>query len=308
MASNPGLLTDWPWKKLGSFKYGFLVPLVAHSFYSFATKEKAERDVTNFLVLPFLLSRVLHAHIWNLVSRRLTAIEKNRIVDKEIDLDQIARENDWDEQILMNGLVLYLGGMMIPGASKLSVYRSDGIIITVLLHAGPVEFVYYWFHRALHHHYLYSRYHSHHHASIVTQPISSVIHPFAEHIAYFMLFGTPIIATILSGTASIVSIFGYITYIDLMNYMGHCNFEFVPPCLFSIFPLLKFMFYTPSYHSLHHTQFRTNYALFMPLYDYIYGTMDKSSDALYEAWVRRQEETPDAVHLTTLNSADEQQT
>lgn len=71
------------------------MPLVAHSFYSFATKEKAERDATNFLVLPFLLSRVLHAHIWNLVSRRRTAIAKNRIVDKEIDLDQIVRENDW---------------------------------------------------------------------------------------------------------------------------------------------------------------------------------------------------------------------
>lgn len=79
---------------------------------------------------------------------------------------------DRDDQIVMNGLVLYAGGWIIPGASKLSIYRSDGIIITILLHAGPVEFVYYWLHRALHHHYLYSRYHSHHHSSIVTQPIS----------------------------------------------------------------------------------------------------------------------------------------
>jgi aldehyde decarbonylase len=44
--------------------------------------------------------------------------------------------------------------------------------MTALLHAGPVEFLYYWFHRALHHHFLYSRYHSHHHASIVTEPIT----------------------------------------------------------------------------------------------------------------------------------------
>ena len=80
--------------------------------------------------------------------------------------------SDRDDQIVMNGLVLYAGGWILPGASKLSIYRSDGIIITILLHAGPVEFVYYWLHRALHHHYLYSRYHSHHHSSIVTQPIS----------------------------------------------------------------------------------------------------------------------------------------
>lgn len=42
----------------------------------------------------------------------------------------------------------------------------------LILHMGPTEWIYYWFHRALHHHYLYSRYHSHHHASFVTEPVS----------------------------------------------------------------------------------------------------------------------------------------
>ena len=54
------------------------------------------------------------------------------------------------------------------------------------------------------------------------------------------------------------------------------------------------------YHSLHHTQFRTNYSLFMPIYDYIYGTMDKSSDALYEKSLIRPEQLPHVVHLTHL--------
>jgi len=53
-----------------------------------------------------------------------------------------------------------------------------------------------------------------------------------------------------------------------------------------------------SYHSLHHTQFRTNYALFMPFYDYIYGTMDKSSNSLYESSLQRPDDIPDAVYLT----------
>ncbi|KAM1027506.1 hypothetical protein ACFX2I_040248 [Malus domestica] len=52
------------------------------------------------------------------------------------------------------------------------------------------------------------------------------------------------------------------------------------------------------FHSLHHTQFRTNYSLFMPIYDYIYGTMDKSTDALYESSLKRGKELPDVVHLT----------
>nr|GEW86493.1 hypothetical protein [Tanacetum cinerariifolium] len=58
------------------------------------------------------------------------------------------------------------------------------------------------------------------------------------------------------------------------------------------------------YHSLHHTQFRTNYSLFMPFYDYIYGTMDKSSDTLYEKSLQRKEELPNVVHLTHLTAPE----
>ena len=58
------------------------------------------------------------------------------------------------------------------------------------------------------------------------------------------------------------------------------------------------------FHSLHHTQFRTNYSLFMPFYDYVYGTMDKSSDVLYEKSLTRPEESPDVVHLTHLTTPD----
>ncbi|XP_059285900.1 very-long-chain aldehyde decarbonylase CER1-like [Lycium ferocissimum] len=165
-------------------------------------------------------------------------------------------------------------------------WRTDGIIITALIHIGPVEFLYYWFHRALHHHFLYSRYHSHHHSSIVTEPITSVVHPFAEVLVYYALFTIPAIATEFTGTTSISSFVAYTTFIDFMNNMGHCNFELIPKWIFSMFPPLK-------YHSLHHTQFRTNYSLFMPMYDYIFGTMDKSSDKLYEKSVERKAEVPD---------------
>ena len=58
------------------------------------------------------------------------------------------------------------------------------------------------------------------------------------------------------------------------------------------------------FHSLHHTQFRTNYSLFMPIYDYIYGTMDKSSDTLYENSLKRKEESPNVVHLTHLTTPE----
>ncbi|KAM7476203.1 hypothetical protein LguiB_023446 [Lonicera macranthoides] len=304
MASKPGILTDWPWTRLGSFKYVVLAPWVVQSIYNFTTKDENERDLSNFLIFPFLLSRMLHNQIWISLSRYKTAKGKNRIVDKSIEFEQVDRERSWDDQIIFNGTLFYLGNLTLKGAACLPMWRTDGIIITMLLHVGVVEFLYYWLHRALHHHYLYSRYHSHHHSSIVTEPITSVVHPFAEHISYFALFAIPLLTTVLTRTGSVASFAGYVTFIDLMNNLGHCNFELIPKSFFSIFPPLKYLMYTPSYHSLHHTQFRTNYSLFMPLYDYVYGTMDKSTDTLYETSLQRPQESPDAVHLTHLTTPE----
>lgn len=55
---------------------------------------------------------------------------------------------------------------------------------------------------------------------------------------------------------------------------------------------------------MHHTKFRTNYSLFMPLYDYLYNTMDKSSDEVYEKSLQRKEDLPDVVHLTHLTTPE----
>ncbi|WKA05181.1 hypothetical protein VitviT2T_023161 [Vitis vinifera] len=166
---------------------------------------------------------MLHNQLWISLSRHRTAKGNNRIVDKGIEFEQVDRERNWDDQIIFNGIIFYIAYFILPGASHMPLWRVDGVVITILLHTGPVEFLYYWLHRALHHHYLYSRYHSHHHSSIVTEPIT---------------------------------------------------------CF-----------------TLHHTQFRTNYSLFMPFYDYMYGTMDRSSDVLYEKSLTRPEESPDGEEL-----------
>ncbi|KAF8369442.1 hypothetical protein HHK36_032541 [Tetracentron sinense] len=304
MASRPGVLTDWPWKQLGNLKYVILAPWVVHSIYSFATKGDMERDPSNFLIFPFILSRMLHNQLWISLSRYLTAKGKNRILDKTIEFEQVDRESNWDDQIIFNAILFYMANAVLPGASHLPLWRIDGIVLTVLLHMGPVEFLYYWLHRALHHHYLYAHYHSHHHSSVVTEPITSVIHPFAEHIMYFILFAIPLLTMVFTGTASMAAILGYITYIDFMNNMGHCNIELVPKRVFHILPPLKYLMYTPSFHSLHHTQFRTNYSLFMPLYDYIYSTMDTSTEIVYETSLKRREDSPNVVHLTHPTSLD----
>ncbi|XP_055817651.1 very-long-chain aldehyde decarbonylase CER1-like [Solanum dulcamara] len=305
MATKPGILTEWPWARLGNLKYLVLAPFVCHSTYTFfMSEDESQRDMFYILVLPFTLSRIVHYQLWISISRYRTAKGNHRIVDKSIEFDQVDRESNWDDQVILLGLLHYIGYLILEQAHHMPVWRTDGIIITALIHIGPVEFLYYWLHRALHHHFLYACYHSHHHSSIFTEPITAVIHPFAEILAYFTLFAIPMLTTIFTGTVSMASLGVYAIYIDFMNLMGHCNFELIPKWMFSILPPLKYLMYTPSYHSLHHTQFRTNYSLFMPLYDYIYDTVDKSSDTLYEKSLEREAEVPDVVHLTHLTTLE----
>ncbi|KAL4616075.1 hypothetical protein ACB092_07G172700 [Castanea dentata] len=150
MASNPGILSDWPWKHLGSFKYLILAPWAVHSIYSFLFKEESKRDLTNFSILPLLLWRMLHNQIWISISRYQNAKGNNLLVDKSLQFEQVDREQSWDDQIILSGIISYLVNTTVPGSSHLSIWRTDGVILAILLHVGPVEFLYYWLHRALH--------------------------------------------------------------------------------------------------------------------------------------------------------------
>ena len=145
-----------------------LAPLVIDSIYSYASM----RDGEKLLIVALTVWRIVHGQIWISVSRYLTAKGAKRIVNKSIEFDQVDRERTWDDQVIFNSLVIYLLKLYVLGTNTLPFWRLDVMALVVLLHVGPVEFIYYWFHRALHHHFLYSRYHSHHHSSIVTEPIS----------------------------------------------------------------------------------------------------------------------------------------
>uniref|UniRef100_A0A0D3FXV8 Very-long-chain aldehyde decarbonylase CER1-like C-terminal domain-containing protein n=1 Tax=Oryza barthii TaxID=65489 RepID=A0A0D3FXV8_9ORYZ len=162
MATRPGPLTEWPWQWMGGYKYLVLAPVAMHTAHRLATKGWGDFDPAYTFMLPTLLLRMIHNQIWISLSRYQTARRKHLIVDRSLDF----------EQIILNGLLFYLGYAIIPNFRLMPVWRTNGALITILLHMGPVEFLYYWFHRALHHHFLYSRYHSHHHASVVTEPIT----------------------------------------------------------------------------------------------------------------------------------------
>ncbi|KAF3953469.1 hypothetical protein CMV_021095 [Castanea mollissima] len=78
-------------------KYLILAPWAIQGIYSFIVKEESERDLTNFLILPFLLWRMLHNQIWISLSRYRNAKGGNLLVDKSLEFEQVDREQNWDD-------------------------------------------------------------------------------------------------------------------------------------------------------------------------------------------------------------------
>ncbi|CAM6108701.1 unnamed protein product [Calypogeia fissa] len=281
MATQPGPLYEWPWSRLGNFKYLLYVPFVVKATHA-NVFGGYDRDNWCLHMLLLTVLRYLHGQMWMSLSRMHHVIEKYQVQQKPINFEQVDREKTWEDYLIFHAILATAVHAYLPGFNNFPLWDSKGIVFVLLLHAGPTEFAYYWLHRALHHHYLFTRYHSHHHASFVTEPVSGTVHPFLEHVSYSAVFAVPQVGAWALGGGSIGMIYFYSLGFDFMNAVGHCNWEFFPPWVFSIFPPLKYLVYTPTYHSLHHSQVHTNFALFMPLYDYLGGTVDKNSDSLYQ--------------------------
>lgn len=333
MASKPGPLYKFPWEDMGSFKYLLLAP-----FAVAAATGNDDQDNWCWHMCAIVALRYIMAQFFLTVSRFHAFTKHTRIQDKGIQFAQIDREDHWDDYILLQVYVATaVHHLPYLGYSGFPLLNVAGLKQMLLWHVGPAEFVYYWLHRALHHHYLYSRYHSHHHAckyfevtllvlrngveissytlfpffltAFVTEPITGSVHPFMEHLMYTAVFAIPLLGPFFQGGASIAMFYSYMIGFDTLNMIGHCNFEFVPRFIMAI-PGFKYLLYTPSYHSLHHSRIHCNFCLFMPIYDAMFGTVNwKVTDKLYDLASQGKAVPmgpPDVVfvgHGTTLTSA-----
>jgi len=296
MATNPGLLYKFPWEDWGNGKYLLFAPFVAAVAFGYD-----DQDHWALHVLCMAAMRYLNAQAWQMASRSYTTNERTRIQTKLLEFKQVDRERDWDDYIILQSIIMTLVHWYLPGYAQFPLFNAKGFWHALLFHVGPTEYIYYWFHRALHHHSLFAAYHSHHHASFLTEPISGTCHPFMETLGYTANFAIPMLGPWWTGTNSVALIYCYLFVFDFLNAWGHCNFEIVPYRLFEAFPPLKYLLYTPSYHSLHHSRVHTNFCLFMPLYDYVYGTASPESDSLHaSAWQGGRvasDKKPDVVFL-----------
>jgi len=299
MASKPGVMYDFPWEPMGNYKYLLLAPFAVAAAAGLDDSD----DWCRHMVL-LVLARYVLAQLFVTASRIHAISGKHRIQKRGVNFEQMDREDNWDDFLILQALVMTAVHWVLPGFANFPLFSWRGLAQCALLHAGPTEFVYYWFHRALHNHALYGAYHSHHHKSFVTEPTSGSCHPFMEHLGYTANFAIPMLGTWMLGGASIGMFYFYTCAFDVLNLIGHCNWEFVPARLYQSVPLLKYLVYTPSYHSLHHSRVHTNFCLFMPFYDWLGGTLERESDG--KTWtsdklqmeaMQRTYEVPDAVFL-----------
>jgi hypothetical protein len=172
MASKPGGWYAFPWESLGNAKYAVLLPFVAA-----VALGHDDGDNWAWHMLAIAALRYAHAAAWNTLSRLHAVSAATRITAKPVEFKQVDREEHWDDYILLQVVVMTLvhntPGL---GFSGFPAVNGRGLAQLLLLHAGPTEFLYYWLHRALHWHPLYQRYHSHHHASFVAEPITGAFH------------------------------------------------------------------------------------------------------------------------------------
>ncbi|KAG8471674.1 hypothetical protein CXB51_036838 [Gossypium anomalum] len=126
------------------------------------------------------------------------------------------------------------------------------------------EPLYYWAHRLFHKPYLFNHYHSLHHSSPVPHPFTAGHATPLEHLVLCTVIGIPITGSILMGYGSTAMIYGHVLVFDFFRCLGHSNAEVVPHEVFNKLPLLRYFIYTPTYHSLHHTEMETNFSMHAP--------------------------------------------
>ncbi|KAK8661027.1 hypothetical protein V6N13_051929 [Hibiscus sabdariffa] len=273
-------LSAWPWENFGNFKYLLCGPLAVKVLHSWIY-EGTIKDLWCFHVLLICVLRVFLHLLWNCYSNMLFLTRNRRIIQQGVDFKQIDREWNWDNFLILQALLASMACLIFPSLASLPLWNPKGFVTLLLLHVSVSEPLYYWAHRFLHESYLFTHYHLLHHSSPVLHPYTAGHATFLEHLILCVVIGIPMAGSILMGYGSTSMVYGYLAAFDFLRCLGHSNVEVVPHEWFNKLPFLRYILYTPTYHSLHHSQMGTNFCLFMPLFDALGNTLNSNSWQLH---------------------------
>ncbi|KAF9613163.1 hypothetical protein IFM89_005934 [Coptis chinensis] len=272
-------LSAWPWENFGVLKYLLYGPLVAKVLYSREWEDPLSGCWSLHILIICALRGLIH-QLWYSYSNMLFLTRNRLLCAKGVDFKQIDKEWDWDNFLILQALIASTACYNFPSLATLPLWNSKGCIVALVFHIGVSEPLYYWIHRLFHSDYLFTNYHSLHHSSAVPQSFTASHATLLEHLVLCVVIGIPILGTTMLGFGSATFIYCYLLTFDFLRCLGHSNVEVVPHWIFESLSFLKYLIYTPTYHSLHHKEMDTNFCLFMPLYDALGNTLNKESWAL----------------------------
>jgi Delta7-sterol 5-desaturase len=246
----------------------------------FAILAKFPSSYSTALVMNMILYPTIFFLIWRLLAKRLAA----RKIQKERDIkaDQFRRE-------IINALLTMCVGaatsaiIIVAGERGMTkVYMDVGdhsiwwAIGTLPIMLVLNDTVFYWVHRLLHIKKLYPLVHNEHHKSVTVNPFTSLSFHVIEAILLTMwIVPVSLIMPIYAPALGLLQLYGLWD-----NIKGHMGYELFPSW-FNRSPL-RFLT-TSTYHDLHHTKFRGNYALHFRWWDWIMGTENPAYEAAFEA-------------------------
>ncbi|CAA3030940.1 ECERIFERUM 3-like isoform X2 [Olea europaea subsp. europaea] len=287
----------WPWENFGNYKYLLYGPLIAKGLYSMSGKGNKEDIWCLHILVLFALRGLVH-QLWSTYNNSLYINRTRRLNQQGIDFNQIDAEWHWDNFLILQAIVASFSYLSFPSLSNLPIWDIKGIVSCLILHILISEPLYYWLHRLLHSKHLFPRYHWLHHSSKVLHPFTAGHASFLEHLLGCVIIGIPTLGTGLLGYGSVSMMYSYVLGFDFLRCIGHANVEVIPHRLFEAIPLLQYIIYTPTYHNLHHVDMRTNFCLFMPLYDILWKTINANSWDLHKQnSTNTNDRVPDFVFL-----------
>ncbi len=240
-----------------------------------------------YFVLFFLSWAVLRVGFvfWITAMAQSSKAQSQQIYKIPIPTEQYERERYWPVPFFVDalgfGLLAYAGLLPLTEWAMLPTMSATitSFIALAFAHVFIAEPLYYGYHLLLHRNATLRRHHVKHHTATVPSPPSGYTFTVFERVSYLVLFALPIVAVGWLGQLTPLGFFAYFLVFDFFNSIGHCNVEFFPTW-YRHSPL-KWLVYSPSYHSLHHSRWEANYTLFMPMYDWLFGTVAPESEELF---------------------------
>ncbi|GAB2232112.1 hypothetical protein Droror1_Dr00011135 [Drosera rotundifolia] len=269
-------LSTWPWEKLGSLKYLVYSPFFVQAVGQWMLVGSILESWGFHILLLCALRGLVH-QLWTSFCIIPCLSLRRRIILRGVDFEQIDREWNWDDFLILHSFVAAMGFLIFPFLRNLPLWNSRGFVIATIFHVICSEPLYYVLHRIMHGDHLFKRYHSRHHSSPVPQPFTAEHATFLEHLLLIPIIAIPVVVPSLMGNGSIALVYGYVLGFDFLRCMVHSNTEVFSHRIFEAFPVLRFLLVTPTYYNLHHADTTSNFCLFMPIFDILGNTLNSNS-------------------------------